>query len=460
MKLLSAKLDRSHVRQRQVEGRELSYIEGWFAIAEANRIFGYAGWDRQMVHFERTYAACRGEVTDCGFTARVRIHVRAGGTTIVREGTGFGSACARTPAEAYDRAIKAAETDATKRALATFGNRFGLCLYDKEQRGVEDATKNPEALQASKAANNFKLFSANASLLAGSLSAEGFCTRFRQLIEACDSAEAVNALKSLNNQELARLREICPNLCNHCGVHYADLLARLMERRRGKFLAVTTPIEPPSLSSPPGQGQAASEQSASTNALPPPSPEPEGQPGTVSANNAQGSDASALNAAPPLNNVAASETPAADMAKVQAPPSVPPPSRISGAPRVDKSALAIPSPRRMRDPDHLRAVRKLPCMICERTPCHAHHIKFAQRPGLSIKVSDEFVVPLCSVHHDELHRSVTERGWCQGQGIDPLAIAEKLWRDQRQKKHSRHVQRPANFPVELGGGLWLFCERR
>jgi Rad52/22 family double-strand break repair protein len=31
---------------------------------------------------------------------------------------------------------KAAETDATKRALATFGNPFGLALYDKEQAGV------------------------------------------------------------------------------------------------------------------------------------------------------------------------------------------------------------------------------------------------------------------------------------------------------------------------------------
>ena len=68
-----------------------------------------------------------------------------------------------------------------------------------------------------------------------------------------------------------------------------------------------------------------------------------------------------------------------------------------------RDRIGIATPRRMRDPHHLRAVQKLPCLICERAPCHAHHIKFAQRFGLSIKVSDEFVVPLCSVHHDELH---------------------------------------------------------
>jgi len=35
--------------------------------------------------------------------------------------------------------LKGAETDATKRALATFGNPFGLALYDREQAGVRKA---------------------------------------------------------------------------------------------------------------------------------------------------------------------------------------------------------------------------------------------------------------------------------------------------------------------------------
>jgi hypothetical protein len=64
----------------------------------------------------------------------VRVRVRAQATTITREGTGFGQAIAATPGEAHERALKAAETDATKRALVTFGSRFGLMLYDRERR--------------------------------------------------------------------------------------------------------------------------------------------------------------------------------------------------------------------------------------------------------------------------------------------------------------------------------------
>jgi hypothetical protein len=44
---------------------------------------------------------------------------------------------------------------------------------------------------------------------------------------------------------------------------------------------------------------------------------------------------------------------------------------------VDKSQLAIGTPKRVRDADHLAAVRRLSFLICERTPSHAHHLKFA-----------------------------------------------------------------------------------
>jgi DNA recombination protein Rad52 len=392
------------VRERQAEGRSLSYIEGWFAIAEANRIFGYGGWDRQMVHLERTFGFCREDHTNCGFLARVRINVRAEGTTIIREGTGFGSASATSASEAYDRAIKAAETDATKRALATFGNRFGLCLYDKEQRGVEDVL-HPASAQA-KSPNIFRLHSPDALLLAGCLSAEGFCSGLRQVIEACKKPEDIDALKSLNADELVKLRELHPNLCNRSGVHFADLLAGLMEKRQAKFLPDSIPIEPPALSSPLGQTEFVADNETGNGASQVANP-------AAIANGQVVSEVSDTHAAKDILEVL-------------------PASRVNRGPRVDKSALGIGTPRRMRDPDHLRAVRKLPCLICERAPCHAHHVKFAQRPGLSIKVSDEFAVPLCSVHHDELHRSATERKWWESHGIDPLLVADKLWQERRE----------------------------
>ena len=75
------------------------------------------------------------------YTAKVRVSVRAGDITIVREGSGTGEGKAPTPGQAHELALKGAETDATKRALATFGNPFGLALYDREQLGVRKAQR-------------------------------------------------------------------------------------------------------------------------------------------------------------------------------------------------------------------------------------------------------------------------------------------------------------------------------
>ena len=43
------------------------------------------------------------------------------------------------------------------------------------------------------------------------------------------------------------------------------------------------------------------------------------------------------------------------------------------------------------------------------------------------KVSDRFAVPICRLHHRELHRRGNEHAWWQKKGIDPLPIAARLW---------------------------------
>jgi hypothetical protein len=143
---LTAKLDSRHVRTRKQEGLELSYIEGWHAIAEANRIFGFDGWSRETLElrcvWEGSRRTHRGERPACAYIAKVRITVRAQDgdgaaiALVVREGTGAGHGVGMTLGDAHESAIKEAETDATKRALATFGSPFGLALYDRERREV------------------------------------------------------------------------------------------------------------------------------------------------------------------------------------------------------------------------------------------------------------------------------------------------------------------------------------
>ena len=86
---------------------------------------------------------------------------------------------------------------------------------------------------------------------------------------------------------------------------------------------------------------------------------------------------------------------------------------------------------RLRDKEHCRFVATQPCVVCGRTPAEAHHIRFAQPRALGRKVSDEYTVPVCRVHHRDLHGYGDEASWWAGVGIDPLPIALELWRRSR-----------------------------
>jgi hypothetical protein len=94
---------------------------------------------------------------------------------------------------------------------------------------------------------------------------------------------------------------------------------------------------------------------------------------------------------------------------------------------IDKSALALPEQRRIRDRNHVRSVAKQACLICGRQPSDAHHLRFAQHRALGRKVSDEFTVPLCRGHHREIHRCGDEAAWWRNAGVDPTVTARALW---------------------------------
>jgi hypothetical protein len=94
---------------------------------------------------------------------------------------------------------------------------------------------------------------------------------------------------------------------------------------------------------------------------------------------------------------------------------------------IDKSALALPEPRRVRDRDHIKYVAMQPCLVCARQPSDAHHPRFTQSRALGRKVSDEFTVPLCRGHHRAVHRCGDEVAWWQKAGLDPTVAARDLW---------------------------------
>ena len=103
------------------------------------------------------------------------------------------------------------------------------------------------------------------------------------------------------------------------------------------------------------------------------------------------------------------------------------PKKRPRANTIDKAALPLPEPRRVRDRNHVRYVANQPCLICGRSPSDAHHLRFAQSRALGRKVSDEFVVPLCRGHHREVPRRGDEVSWWQNVGIEPTAAARALW---------------------------------
>ena len=186
---LTAPLDRSHVKQRSQAGRSLSYIEGWHAIAEANRIFGFDGWHRRLLDMN----PC-GEPQQLGDKWRVRFWATVEIKVVVydkafeeitRHGTGYGSGVAKDLGDAYESAIKEAETDAMKRALMTFGNPFGLALYDKTQANVAD--REPEKPKAAHADFANKDGSVSATKTQGGLAA------FEGELQACGDYDSLIA---------------------------------------------------------------------------------------------------------------------------------------------------------------------------------------------------------------------------------------------------------------------------
>jgi DNA recombination protein Rad52 len=140
-KLLSDKLDASHVKPPSANGPKGDYLEGWHVIAEANRIFGFDGWSYDIYTLTQCHEAFKNEKGNWVVSYIARVKVNA--LEVTREDVGYGSGYARNPGDAHESAVKEAVTDALKRALRTFGNPFGLALYDKTRANVE-ATPEPK----------------------------------------------------------------------------------------------------------------------------------------------------------------------------------------------------------------------------------------------------------------------------------------------------------------------------
>ncbi len=298
------------------------------------------------------------------YIARVRIRVQVGEMVICREGHGSGHGWSATPGEAHESAIKEAETDAIKRALATFGNPFGLALYDKEKRGVRGAVD--AKTDQENGAMSWVVLSSTGDISSVHDNPVEYCSSLRRDLEAIKTADDLTTFWGRNSVAIEMLRRGLPHLKTEKGEHYGDILENSFRTRIQEF-------------------------------------------GSRNGNGTRK-----------------------------------PKSRNGAGDAIEKALLAIATPRRARDKDHLKFVARQPCLVCGRLPSQAHHIRFAQLRAMSSKPSDEWVVPLCVAHHRAVHDAGDEVGWWTEQKSDPIVEAERLWRQTRDGKGEMDLSKSAS----------------
>ena len=127
------------LKTREQAGRTLTYIEGHYVIATANRIFGPGQWNREfyqagleLVHEKSVSVPQKNGQPrlryDVAYICQYRITIR----DAVADDVGYGIGQSYISfADAHESATKEAVTDAMKRCFRSFGNAFGNCLYDK-----------------------------------------------------------------------------------------------------------------------------------------------------------------------------------------------------------------------------------------------------------------------------------------------------------------------------------------
>ena len=130
---LNQPIDPKVVSYREKGNIQLAYLESWYVINEANRIFGFDGWQSETVQLD----CVQSDEFCVTYIAKVRVTIN----DVIREGVGAGHGKGERVnlGDKHESAVKEAESDARKRAFMQFGSQFGLSLYDRTK-----AWKNPK----------------------------------------------------------------------------------------------------------------------------------------------------------------------------------------------------------------------------------------------------------------------------------------------------------------------------
>lgn len=137
---LNAPLDPKHVKKPSGSfGPKGDYLEGWHVINELNRVFGFDGWSYRIELSKDSLVEGLDGKNQTQWQAAYTCVCTLTVGDVTRQDVGFGSGFAKGVGDAIEGATKEAATDALKRAARTFGNIFGLALYDKSRANVQSA---------------------------------------------------------------------------------------------------------------------------------------------------------------------------------------------------------------------------------------------------------------------------------------------------------------------------------
>ncbi len=145
LQLLNQELDSSRIKSRSKGNINLSYLEGFDLIETANKVFGYGNWSysiESLEHLSTEQNQNQNFVIYYKAIVKVTVYDKEHIQNISRSDVGTGTGIAKTQSEAHEGATKEAVTDALKRALRSFGNQFGLSLYDKSRNHTNNSSYN------------------------------------------------------------------------------------------------------------------------------------------------------------------------------------------------------------------------------------------------------------------------------------------------------------------------------
>ena len=155
IQLLNQPIDPKVVSYREKGNIKLAYLESWYVINEANRIFGFDGWSSETIQLD----CVQSDEFCVTYIAKVRVTI----IDVIREGVGAGHGKGKSVnlGDKHESAVKEAESDARKRAFMQFGSQFGLSLYDRTK-----AWKNPKKDRTPVSSQNLTVVAKDAILKA------------------------------------------------------------------------------------------------------------------------------------------------------------------------------------------------------------------------------------------------------------------------------------------------------